>query len=103
MRNAADFLLGYFFILLIVLVCFEVLVLFISIPEKSAAQVIIFITTAVVILGASIAIRPKLVTIGFYSHGTSTLYLSEGTRTWGPMIRLGTRSEITIFEISNES
>ena len=40
-------------------------------------------------------------TSGLYSHGSSSLYVSEGTGTWGPMIRLGTRSEITLFEISN--
>jgi len=40
-------------------------------------------------------------TSGLYFHGSSSLYVSEGTGTWGPMIRLGTRSEITLFEISN--
>jgi len=39
-------------------------------------------------------------TSGLYSHGSSSLYVSAGTGTWGPMIRLGTRSEITMFEIS---
>ncbi|MFT5717339.1 MAG: putative MPP superfamily phosphohydrolase [Oleiphilaceae bacterium] len=39
-------------------------------------------------------------TSGLYFHGSASLYVSEGTGTWGPMIRLGTRSEITLFEIS---
>ena len=42
-------------------------------------------------------------TSGLYSYGSSSLYVSEGTGTWGPMIRLGTRSEITVFEVSNIS
>jgi len=28
------------------------------------------------------------------------LYVNEGTGTWGPVMRLGTRSEITHFEIT---
>lgn len=38
-------------------------------------------------------------TRGLHRHGNSRLYVSEGTGTWGPVVRLGTRSEITLFEI----
>lgn len=38
-------------------------------------------------------------TKGLYTHGQSSLYVSEGTGTWGPVLRLGTRSEITLFTI----
>jgi len=37
---------------------------------------------------------------GLYRSGDSHLYVNEGTGTWGPTLRLGTRSEITLFEIS---
>ncbi|MGI9286887.1 MAG: metallophosphoesterase [Pseudomonadales bacterium] len=37
---------------------------------------------------------------GLFQHGKSHLYVSSGTGTWGPTMRLGTRSEITLFEIS---
>lgn len=36
---------------------------------------------------------------GLYRFGNSLLYVSTGTGTWGPVMRLGTRSEITLFEI----
>lgn len=36
---------------------------------------------------------------GLYSHGDAHLYVSQGTGTWGPVMRLGTRSEITLFEL----
>jgi predicted MPP superfamily phosphohydrolase len=36
---------------------------------------------------------------GLYRLGTSVLYVSTGTGTWGPVMRLGTRSEITLFEV----
>ena len=38
-------------------------------------------------------------TKGLHVLGESSLYVSEGTGTWGPLIRLGTRSEITLFEV----
>lgn len=38
-------------------------------------------------------------TRGLHTSGRSALYVSEGTGTWGPVVRLGTRSEITLFEI----
>jgi predicted MPP superfamily phosphohydrolase len=38
-------------------------------------------------------------TKGLHFFGRSALYVSEGTGTWGPVVRLGTRSEITLFEI----
>lgn len=37
--------------------------------------------------------------VGMYEHGKARLYVSQGTGTWGPVMRLGTQSEITLFEI----
>jgi len=37
---------------------------------------------------------------GLYYHGQATLYVSSGTGTWGPIMRLGTRSEITLIEVN---
>jgi hypothetical protein len=37
--------------------------------------------------------------VGMYQLGRSRLYVSQGTGTWGPVMRIGTRSEITLFEI----
>jgi len=39
-------------------------------------------------------------TRGLYRSGDTWLYVNEGTGTWGPTLRLGTRSEITVFELS---
>ncbi len=39
-------------------------------------------------------------TVGMYQHGNARLYVSQGTGTWGPVMRVGTRSEITLFEIN---
>ena len=39
---------------------------------------------------------------GMYEHGDTRLYVSQGTGTWGPVMRLGTQGEITLFEISPE-
>ncbi len=36
---------------------------------------------------------------GFYTHGGTTLYVLPGTGTWGPPMRLGSRSTIMIFDI----
>ena len=36
---------------------------------------------------------------GLYQIGQTSLYVSAGTGTWGPIMRVGTRSEITLFEI----
>ncbi|HIG42944.1 MAG: metallophosphoesterase [bacterium] len=41
-------------------------------------------------------------TEGMYQIGNSRQYVSQGTGTWGPVIRLGTRSEITLFEFLPE-
>ncbi len=38
---------------------------------------------------------------GMYQSGTTRLYVSQGTGTWGPVMRLGTRSEITLFELTS--
>jgi uncharacterized protein len=35
---------------------------------------------------------------GLYELGQSRLYVSQGTGTWGPVMRVGTRAEITLFE-----
>ena len=42
---------------------------------------------------------------GRYEHTSSTghntvLYVNEGTGTWGPTMRLGTQSEITVFDLA---
>jgi len=37
---------------------------------------------------------------GRYQHNGSTLYVSQGTGTWGPIMRLGTISEMTLIEVS---
>ena len=39
-------------------------------------------------------------TKGLYRKDDTQLYVSQGTGTWGPVMRFGTRSEITLFEIS---
>ena len=36
---------------------------------------------------------------GMYRQGNSHLYVSSGTGTWGPCMRLGSLNEITVFEI----
>jgi len=36
---------------------------------------------------------------GMYRHGKARLYVSQGTGTWGPVMRVGTLSEITLFEL----
>lgn len=38
--------------------------------------------------------------VGMHRHGDARLYVSQGTGTWGPVMRVGTRSEITLFEVS---
>ena len=37
--------------------------------------------------------------VGMHQLDASRLYVSQGTGTWGPVMRLGTRSEITLFEL----
>ncbi len=36
---------------------------------------------------------------GYFRRGLSHLYVSPGTGTWGPVLRFGTRSEMTIIEL----
>lgn len=36
---------------------------------------------------------------GYFNRGLSHLYVSPGTGTWGPVLRLGTRCEMTIIEL----
>ena len=38
-------------------------------------------------------------TVGLFTHGQTQLYVSPGTGTWGPVMRLGSRGEITLFEV----
>jgi len=37
---------------------------------------------------------------GLYEASGSLLYVSPGTGTWGPVLRIGSRSEITLFEFA---
>ncbi len=37
--------------------------------------------------------------VGMHHLGNARLYVSQGTGTWGPIMRIGTRSEITLFEV----
>ena len=39
---------------------------------------------------------------GLHRLGDSFLYVSQGTGTWGPDMRVGSFSEITLFEVKNE-
>ena len=39
---------------------------------------------------------------GLHRLGGSLLYVSQGTGTWGPVMRVGSFSEITLFEVKNE-
>ena len=38
-------------------------------------------------------------TVGLFRHNQTQLYVSPGTGTWGPVMRLGSRGEITLFEL----
>ena len=40
---------------------------------------------------------------GMYQLGNTRLSVSQGTGTWCPVMRIGTQSEITLFEICPES
>jgi predicted MPP superfamily phosphohydrolase len=37
---------------------------------------------------------------GRYQQGDTTLYVSPGTGTWGPVMRLGSANEVTLIELS---
>jgi predicted MPP superfamily phosphohydrolase len=39
---------------------------------------------------------------GMYQQGNSRLYVSSGTGTWGPLMRLGSMNEISVFDIKPE-
>ncbi|CAA0078699.1 putative protein YpbG [Halioglobus japonicus] len=41
--------------------------------------------------------------VGLFHHGQTQLYVSPGTGTWGPVMRLGSRGEVTLFEIEPAS
>lgn len=41
--------------------------------------------------------------VGLFKDGGTHLYVSPGTGTWGPVMRLGSRGEITLFEIDPSS
>jgi len=38
-------------------------------------------------------------TVGLFRDGLTQLYVSPGTGTWGPVMRLGSRGEVTLFEV----
>lgn len=38
---------------------------------------------------------------GLFKSASSHLYVSQGTGTWGPIMRLGTRCEITVIDLKN--
>jgi predicted MPP superfamily phosphohydrolase len=38
--------------------------------------------------------------VGLFSEGLTQLYVSPGTGTWGPVMRLGSRGEVTLFEVT---
>lgn len=40
--------------------------------------------------------------VGLFNHGQTQLYVSPGTGTWGPVMRLGSRGEVTLFEVQPE-
>ena len=42
-------------------------------------------------------------TVGLFQDGLTQLYVSPGTGTWGPVMRLGSRGEVTLFEILPQS
>ena len=37
--------------------------------------------------------------VGLFNEGSTQLYVSPGTGTWGPIMRLGSRGEVTLFEV----
>ena len=41
--------------------------------------------------------------VGLFSLGQTKLYVSPGTGTWGPVMRLGSRGEVTLFEVQATS
>ncbi|MEH6570224.1 MAG: metallophosphoesterase [Halioglobus sp.] len=38
-------------------------------------------------------------TVGLFREGATQLYVSPGTGTWGPVMRLGSKGEVTLFEV----
>ena len=42
-------------------------------------------------------------TVGLFKEGSTQLYVSPGTGTWGPVMRLGSRGEVTLFEVRPNS
>ena len=38
-------------------------------------------------------------TVGLFKEGMTQLYVSPGTGTWGPIMRLGSKGEVTLFEV----
>ena len=39
-------------------------------------------------------------TVGLFRHQQTQLYVSPGTGTWGPVMRLGSRGEVTLYAIA---
>lgn len=42
-------------------------------------------------------------TVGLFRQNQTQLYVSPGTGTWGPVMRLGSRGEVTLFEIQPQA
>ncbi len=40
--------------------------------------------------------------LGLYQEGNKSIYVSQGTGTWGPPMRLGTSNEITLIELKKK-
>jgi uncharacterized protein len=38
-------------------------------------------------------------TVGLFRHDQTQLYVSPGTGTWGPVMRLGSKGEVTLFDV----
>jgi predicted MPP superfamily phosphohydrolase len=41
--------------------------------------------------------------LGLYRIGQMFVYVSAGTGSWGPRIRLGTTAEVTLLELASET
>ena len=41
-------------------------------------------------------------TVGLFKEGMAQMYVSPGTGTWGPVMRLGSRGEVTLYEVLPE-
>lgn len=71
LRNSADFLLGLFFVLLMVLLVFEFLKVLFALPATAAAQAVLILSSIIVLYGVVLAFNPKTVTIRLTSDKLS--------------------------------